>query len=327
MAMTLQWRIERTVARIALAGLATVLALLFAAGWLVGAHGFTPASQAAVPVIAAAAAEAPAVESAPVEEPLLLRRNEVVQPAVPRPAARSPRPAARRSVPAWSAPLWPAAVRVASYGSLIRDAAVRHALSPSLVEAVARVESGFNPAAVSRKGARGLLQVLPATARRFGFRGDRLLEPEHNLAAGTAYLAWLLDRYGGNLDFALAAYNAGEGAVDEHGGIPPFRETREYVRRVKAALLRIEPAAGEPAVLGEFPPVVFDQRLEDNWKALGFAAGLAFESAIEPTLADVPFQEPHENCFAAAPIETRTAEADGAPHSGEGHRTLVWRPH
>ncbi len=284
--MSRAWRIDRAVARIALAGLATVLALFFAAGWIMGAHGFTPAPQEAAPIMAAAAAEAPAVEreSAPVEEPLPLRRDEVARPAErPHPAARSPRPAARRSAAAWSAPLWPAAVRVASYGSLIRDAAVRHSLSPSLVEAMARVESGFNPTAVSRKGARGLLQVLPATARRFGFRSDRLLDPEHNLAAGTTYLAWLLDRYRGDVDLALAAYNAGEGAVDEHGGIPPFRETREYVRRVKAALAGTAPSAGEQGMPGEFPPVTFDQRREANWKALGFAAGLA---DVPPEKAD-----------------------------------------
>jgi membrane-bound lytic murein transglycosylase MltF len=131
----------------------------------------------------------------------------------------------------------------AAYAELIREAAVRHSLSPALIEAVARVESGFNPRAVSHKGARGLMQVMPATGRRFGVRSDRLLTPEHNIAAGTAYLAWLSKRYRGNLDLVLAAYNAGEGAVDDHGGIPPYRETRNYVRRVRAALRSIEEKA------------------------------------------------------------------------------------
>ena len=127
-----------------------------------------------------------------------------------------------------------------TYASMFREAAERHSLSPALVEAVARVESGFNPRALSHKGARGLMQVIPATGRRFGVRSDKLYDPEHNIAAGTAYLAWLSKRYAGNLDFIIAAYNAGEGAVDDHGGIPPYRETRDYVRKVKAVLSKIE---------------------------------------------------------------------------------------
>lgn len=128
-----------------------------------------------------------------------------------------------------------------AYATMIREAAEKHSLSPALVEAVARVESGFNPRALSHKGARGLMQVIPATGRRFGVRSaDKLFEPEHNIAAGTAYLAWLSKRYRGKLDFVIAAYNAGEGAVDNHGGIPPYRETRDYVKRVKAALRSIE---------------------------------------------------------------------------------------
>jgi soluble lytic murein transglycosylase-like protein len=134
---------------------------------------------------------------------------------------------------------------------MIREAAERHSVSPALVEAIARVESGFNSRAVSRKGARGLMQVMPATGRRFGVRSDKLFDPEHNLNAGVAYLAWLSKRYGGNLDFVVAAYNAGEGAVDDHGGIPPYRETRDYVQRVRAALSSIEDrelSADQPVV-------------------------------------------------------------------------------
>ena len=129
---------------------------------------------------------------------------------------------------------------VATYRPLIREAALRQSLSPELVEAIARVESDFNPYEVSEKGALGLLQVMPETGRRFGVPRERLFDPKDNLAAGTAYLAWLLEHYQGNLDLALAAYNAGEGAVDEHGGIPPYRETQQYVRRVRAALKDLE---------------------------------------------------------------------------------------
>ena len=125
-------------------------------------------------------------------------------------------------------------------GPKLRDvldtAARRHFLSPALVAAVTRVESDFNPREVSGKGALGLMQVMPETAARFGVRRHELFDPERNVAAGTAYLAWLMDRYHGDLDRTLAAYNAGEGAVDKYGGIPPYAETQQYVRRVRALL-------------------------------------------------------------------------------------------
>jgi soluble lytic murein transglycosylase-like protein len=127
-----------------------------------------------------------------------------------------------------------------SYRPMIRDAALRRSLSPELVEAIARVESDFNPYEVSEKGALGLLQVMPETGARFGVTRERLFDPQSNLAAGTAYLAWLRDHYRGDLDLILAAYNAGEGAVDHHGGIPPFRETQQYVKRVRTALRQLE---------------------------------------------------------------------------------------
>jgi len=127
-----------------------------------------------------------------------------------------------------------------SYRPMIRDAALARSLSPELVEAIARVESDFNPYEVSEKGALGLLQVMPETGARFGVARERLFDPKDNIAAGTAYLAWLRDHYRGDLDLILAAYNAGEGAVDHHGGIPPFRETQQYVKRVRAAVRQLE---------------------------------------------------------------------------------------
>jgi soluble lytic murein transglycosylase-like protein len=127
-----------------------------------------------------------------------------------------------------------------SFRPLIRDAALARSLSPELVEAIARVESDFNPYEVSEKGALGLLQVMPETGARFGIARERLFDPKDNIAAGTAYLAWLRDHYRGDLDLILAAYNAGEGAVDHHGGIPPFHETQQYVKRVRSALRQLE---------------------------------------------------------------------------------------
>ena len=104
-------------------------------------------------------------------------------------------------------------------------------IDPELVLAVIKVESGFNPRARSPKNARGLMQLLPATARRFNVKD--IWDPFQNLVGGIAYLRWLLDHFDGDLDKSLAAYNAGEHVVNRYGGIPPYRETRNYVRNIK----------------------------------------------------------------------------------------------
>jgi soluble lytic murein transglycosylase-like protein len=109
-------------------------------------------------------------------------------------------------------------------------AARRHNLDPALVLALVQVESAFQPGAVSPKGAQGLTQLMPGTAREMGVKDA--MDPEQNLDGGARYLRWLLSRYGGDLKRALAAYNAGPGAVDRHRGVPPYRETMQYVRRV-----------------------------------------------------------------------------------------------
>jgi len=121
-------------------------------------------------------------------------------------------------------------IEAGQYADLIETAARTHGLDPALLSAVATVESHFDPRALSPKGAAGLLQLMPATARRFGV--SDVFDASQNVDAGARYLSWLLDRYDGRTDLALAGYNAGEGAVDRHKGIPPYRETREYVRRV-----------------------------------------------------------------------------------------------
>ena len=117
-----------------------------------------------------------------------------------------------------------------AYGTLIDASAQTHDVAPELLCALAKVESNFNAGAVSNKGAAGLVQLMPATAERFGVLNR--FNPRQNLDGGARYLRWLLDRYDGAVELALAAYNAGEGAVDRHDGIPPYPETRQFVRRV-----------------------------------------------------------------------------------------------
>jgi soluble lytic murein transglycosylase-like protein len=119
---------------------------------------------------------------------------------------------------------------------LVREAAERHSVDPALIRAVIQTESNWNPSAISRRGAVGLMQLIPTTAQRFGV--NDLYSPQQNVDAGVKYLKTLLERYNGNLDLALAAYNAGEGAVDRAHGVPSFRETRNYVQRVQSAYFR-----------------------------------------------------------------------------------------
>lgn len=123
--------------------------------------------------------------------------------------------------------------RPSQYDELITRAANDHSLDPRLVKSVMLVESGFNPAAVSPKGARGLMQLMPATARGHGVRD--IHDPAQNINGGTKYLSKLLDLFGGNLEKSLAAYNAGENAVARYGGVPPYAETRDYVRKALTA--------------------------------------------------------------------------------------------
>ena len=122
------------------------------------------------------------------------------------------------------------------YDREIAAAAGRVGLSAHLVHAVVKTESAYRKSARSRAGAVGLMQLMPATAKRFGVANRK--DPVQSLRGGTVYLSWLLKRYNGNLQFALAGYNAGEGAVDKYNGIPPYRETRNYVVKVMRELRR-----------------------------------------------------------------------------------------
>ena len=137
------------------------------------------------------------------------------------PSFRSTRPAASTDV-------------LDQFEPLVREHAARQSLRPDLVRAVIQVESGFNPWARSPKGAMGLMQLMPGTARELGVRNP--YDPAENIRGGTAYLRQLLDKYDGNEELALAAYNAGSGAVDRYGRrVPPYRETKDYVRKVGSA--------------------------------------------------------------------------------------------
>lgn len=131
------------------------------------------------------------------------------------------------------------------YGKLIAAAAATHGVAAELVASVIAVESNFNPRAVSARSARGLMQLMPQTAARFQVAD--LFDPEQNIGAGTQYLRELLDRYHGDLSLALAAYNAGPQVVERYGAIPPYRETVEYVRRVKQKYLRAQARRRTPA--------------------------------------------------------------------------------
>jgi len=121
--------------------------------------------------------------------------------------------------------------RASQYDSIIEKAAASAAVEPNLLRAVIVVESGFNSRAVSKRGAVGLMQLMPATASRFGVSNP--YDPTENVHAGATYLKFLMNHFGQNVRLALAAYNAGEDAVDRNGGqIPPFSETLAYVPKV-----------------------------------------------------------------------------------------------
>lgn len=132
----------------------------------------------------------------------------------------------------------PAAVadRIRAFMPSVEKYARDNGVDTALVKALIRQESGFNPNAVSGSGALGLMQLMPATAKGLGVENP--LDPEQNLAGGIRHLKGLLARYHGNVPLALAAYNAGGGAVDKHGGIPPYKETQNYVRNILAMYIR-----------------------------------------------------------------------------------------
>jgi soluble lytic murein transglycosylase-like protein len=160
------------------------------------------------------------------------------------PIAYAPAPSGKVETAAYRTvrPTVALSARAAEFSDIIHEHAGQHGLSDDLVRAVIQVESAFNPLALSPKGAMGLMQLMPATADEFGVLNP--FDPDENIRAGVAYLRRLIDRYDGRVELALAAYNAGPGAVDKYGEqVPPYRETRDYVRRIKSVTaIRVGPA-------------------------------------------------------------------------------------
>jgi soluble lytic murein transglycosylase-like protein len=147
---------------------------------------------------------------------------------------------------------------------IVQRAAERHNLDPALVKAVISTESGWNPSAISRKGAVGLMQLIPETAERFGV--GNAFDPVQNVEGGTSYLKWLLDHYDGDLTKSLAAYNAGERAVDQSGGIPAYPETERYVQKVTNAYFR--PNSGRDPSLWSKPRAPIRQETDSKGRIL-----------------------------------------------------------
>jgi soluble lytic murein transglycosylase-like protein len=194
----------------------------------------TTAPVAAAPAPAATPAPAPSATPAPAPAPA----------AVPAPAPLSNLERLRKAADLLAEANVAMGAPKSPYGQLIYDIAIRHSINPQLVAALIHVESSFNARAVSPKGACGLMQLLPGTARRFGVTKKKdLFDPKKNLEAGVKYLKWLTNRFGGDVQKTLAAYNAGEGAVDRFGGIPPYRETQNYVQKIFGLLGFTPPVA------------------------------------------------------------------------------------
>jgi len=166
----------------------------------------------------------------------------------------------------------------------IKAAAQRHRLSEELITAVISVESNFDHAAVSQKGARGLMQLMPATASIMGVRDPH--DPDENIDAGASHLRAMLDTFKGDLPLALAAYNAGEQNVIRHRGIPPFQETRQFVARV---LRRMGDKKGAETVLAKpVPPPQWVARTPRPEHRARMVSTAVFPSSARPTMVPVP---------------------------------------
>jgi hypothetical protein len=184
----------------------------------------------------------------------------------------------------------------------IREVAVRYDIPPILVAAIVEAESEFNPRAVSRRGARGLMQLMPGTAS--SLQVSDTFDPYENIEGGVRHLRGLMDRYHGNLPLVLAAYNAGEQAVMAYGGVPPYRETRRYVsrilRRIGRADLVPRVSSVSPHVVPHVVPVATTRRIDP-----GFTWAVASPS---PTLSPTPSPTPSPSSPRSAWAERQALE-------------------
>lgn len=166
--------------------------------------------------------------------------------------------------------------RAGRYNALIDEVAAEYRLDPRLLHAIIHTESAYNIAAISPKGAIGLMQVMPKTGQRFGF--TELNDPAVNIRAGAHYLKWLLGQFNNDIELALAAYNAGEGAVNKYGQIPPYAETKDYVAKVMARYQKDSGALGVETPLHEPKPSAAPSRPTTFFSMLGRLASLLLSS-------------------------------------------------
>jgi soluble lytic murein transglycosylase-like protein len=211
---------------------------------------------------------APIVESRPVTSdvdspPVASRTPVATKPARPVAPPAIPATADTEATGSFVKPPEPTAAQD-PIDRMVQEAAERHKVDPALVRAVISTESDWNPHAISRKGAEGLMQLIPETAERFGV--GNAMDPAQNVEGGTTYLKWLLDRYNGDLRKTLAAYNAGEGAVDQSRGVPRYRETQQYVQKVTHAYF--QPGSGHNTTLWEPPRPPVRREVDSNGRVV-----------------------------------------------------------